>query len=79
MARKKKSVELAQADDPRADLHVFAGGPALGEMEAVRGQGQPGEDEIARRAYERFLARGGEHGHDQEDWYEAERSVRGEN
>ncbi len=30
---------------------------------------------IARRAYERFRMRGGEHGHDQDDWFEAEREV----
>jgi len=30
---------------------------------------------IARRAYERFRMRGGEHGHDQDDWLEAEREV----
>lgn len=33
-------------------------------------------DEIAHRAHERFQARGGEHGHDQEDWFEAEREIR---
>lgn len=44
---------------------------------------QPGEsqksetDRIARRAYERFQARGGEHGHDQEDWFAAEAELRG--
>jgi hypothetical protein len=32
-------------------------------------------DDIARRAYERFRARGEEHGHDQEDWFEAEREA----
>ncbi len=31
--------------------------------------------DIARRAYERFRARGEEHGHDQEDWFEAEREL----
>ena len=30
---------------------------------------------IAKRAYERFQTRGGEHGHDQEDWFEAEREL----
>ena len=29
-------------------------------------------DRIAARAYERFVARGGEHGHDVEDWLAAE-------
>lgn len=32
-------------------------------------------DSIARRAYDRFHARGGEHGRDQEDWLEAEREL----
>jgi hypothetical protein len=31
--------------------------------------------QIAARAYERFLARGGEHGHDVEDWLAAEAEV----
>ena len=33
-------------------------------------------ERIARRAYERFQERGGEHGRDQEDWFEAEREAR---
>jgi hypothetical protein len=40
---------------------------------------QPGNGElrtrISLRAYELFLARGGEHGRDLEDWLEAERQV----
>ncbi len=31
--------------------------------------------EIARRAFELFLARGGVHGHDLDDWFQAEREV----
>ena len=34
------------------------------------------EDEIARRAYDRYLARGREDGHDLEDWFHAEQEVR---
>ena len=30
---------------------------------------------IAQRAYEKFLARGGNHGDDQRDWFEAEREL----
>lgn len=33
------------------------------------------EREIALRAYELYEARGGEPGHDQEDWFEAERQL----
>jgi Protein of unknown function (DUF2934) len=32
-------------------------------------------ENIARRAYELFLARGGEHGHDVEDWLRAEGEI----
>lgn len=34
--------------------------------------------EIARRAYELYLARGGGDGRADEDWFQAEREVRGE-
>lgn len=34
------------------------------------------EHDIARRAYELFLARDGEHGHDLDDWLQAEREFR---
>ena len=30
---------------------------------------------IAERAFELFLARGGQHGHDLDDWLQAEREV----
>lgn len=40
--------------------------------EKVRWQMQPLQLAIARRAYELFEARGGEHGHDWEDWFQAE-------
>jgi hypothetical protein len=35
----------------------------------------PSEEEIARRAYEIFLRRGGDHGNDIEDWLQAEREL----
>ena len=34
------------------------------------------EHDIARRAYELYLARDGEHGHDLYDWLQAERELR---
>jgi hypothetical protein len=34
--------------------------------------------EVARRAYHRFVQRGGSHGHAFEDWLAAEAEVRGE-
>ncbi|MES1172595.1 MAG: DUF2934 domain-containing protein [Bacteroidota bacterium] len=35
----------------------------------------PSREDIARRAYEIFLERGSEHGHDQEHWTQAERDL----
>ena len=32
---------------------------------------------LARRAYDLYLARGCEHGHDVDDWLQAERELRG--
>ncbi len=36
----------------------------------------PTPEEIARRAYELFLARGGAHGQEQQDWFQAERELK---
>ncbi len=36
----------------------------------------PTYEEIAEAAYQRYLARGGQHGHDFEDWLDAERTLR---
>jgi hypothetical protein len=33
------------------------------------------QEDIAKRAYEIFIARGGEHGHHEEDWLRAEREL----
>jgi hypothetical protein len=41
--------------------------------DAVRGT----DIDIARRAYDLYKARGGEHGHDVEDWLQAERELIG--
>jgi Protein of unknown function (DUF2934) len=40
-------------------------------------QGRLSEDEIARRAYERYEARGREDGHALDDWLDAERDLSG--
>lgn len=45
--------------------------PKVVERTAIHG------DAIAAKAYELFVARGGEHGHDVEDWLAAEAELRG--
>jgi hypothetical protein len=37
---------------------------------------EPTHDEIARRAYQLYEERGGEHGRAWEDWFQAERELR---
>ena len=37
----------------------------------------PSDDDIRRRAYQRYLERGGNHGMDFEDWLTAERELKG--
>src|SRR5260221_5944388 len=37
---------------------------------------EPNDEEIRRRAYQRYLERGGGHGADFEDWLEAERGLK---
>jgi hypothetical protein len=36
----------------------------------------PSHEQIARRAYELFLARGGQNGSPEQDWFQAERELR---
>jgi hypothetical protein len=37
---------------------------------------EPTHAQIANRAFEIYVARGGEHGHDVSDWFEAERQLK---
>ena len=41
----------------------------------VNDHSAPADEEIAQRAYELYLARGGTDGHDLEDWLEARRQL----
>jgi hypothetical protein len=58
-------------DVERAPLRVI-GEPAPGSL----GGRQPTHDEIAQQAYAIFLANGSQHGHDQDDWLQAEQLLR---
>jgi Protein of unknown function (DUF2934) len=42
---------------------------------AMFGRREPSGEEIARRAYELYIQRGGEHGKDVEDWVRAEKEL----
>lgn len=50
--------------------------PTAAESTSTRLSSAPMPDQIAVRAYEIFIARGAQHGRDQEDWYQAENELR---
>jgi hypothetical protein len=60
----------------RQELH------AIPSQEAETGQAQvangPRDEEIRRRAYEIYLERGEEPGHELDDWFQAERELEDE-
>jgi Protein of unknown function (DUF2934) len=83
---KRNNTPRAQAEDtatvprppkPRRSTSTAGAPPsdALGVQDGVLGS-EPTDDDIRRRAYERYLERGGEHGMDFEDWLAAERDLR---
>jgi hypothetical protein len=43
---------------------------------AISNRHGPTQEQIARRAYELFLARGGTHGRHEDDWFQAERELK---
>ena len=62
--RKTKNIELVSPEDQAS--------VATENHRAIS------KDDVARRAYELFLARGQAEGHDVEDWFEAERQLEAE-
>ena len=60
----------ADVIDSAADMSVDA---SSSDSAASR---EPSFEEIAEMAYRRYLERGGEHGRDFEDWFEAEKRLR---
>lgn len=79
MARRRTMKERGDtATDTATAYPTEADAAGIEPQDAAEDMGADSrEDEIARRAYERYQQRGGEHGHDQADWYEAERELRG--
>lgn len=47
------------------------------ELKGTRGGKPATHEEVARRAFELYEARGWNHGHDQDDWLQAERELKG--
>jgi hypothetical protein len=49
--------------------------PSRRRSDSLPQRRHPITEAIAKRAYELFLARGGENGHDLDDWLQAEREL----
>ena len=60
----------------RKTNEVVATAPDRSPKALTEGAVDMTERDIAHRAYELYCARDGEHGHDVEDWLQAERELR---
>ncbi len=85
--RRRPGNGSAHADRSRRTAGRLAGGgqdlaesvsatATAADSDRLEGHVEPTWEDIARRAYFRFVERGGDPGHDQEDWLEAERELR---
>ncbi len=66
---------MATAKTVRAkNINKAEAGETLDDQTVSRNE--PAREEIERRAYELYLARGEVHGYDQADWLQAERELK---
>jgi Protein of unknown function (DUF2934) len=73
----RKTVKGEKTSAPKA-VKAGAGTAAAGVKAAVTwSAAAPTHEAIAKRSYELFLDRGGEHGHADEDWARAEAELLG--
>jgi len=74
-ATKKASLAAAPADLASVTrVEPIDSAPDMGGVSAASAY-QPGYDDIAQAAYQRYLRRGGSDGSDFDDWIEAERDL----
>jgi hypothetical protein len=64
MQQSRRHADQSRKRGPESSESSFTGNPG------------PGDDAVARRAYQHFEERGYEHGRDMDDWLEAERELR---
>jgi Protein of unknown function (DUF2934) len=84
---KKKTTRTRATTTPDAHVAEADGSPAVvrataNEMQTLSGGSAsdlPTFEQISEAAYHRYLQRGGQHGHDFDDWLDAERSLRSRN
>ena len=69
----RKTVKGEKTSAPKA----VKAGTGKTKASIAAGKAAPTYDEIAKRSYEIYLGRGGEHGHAEEDWARAEAELLG--
>lgn len=75
--RQDTAASTSTSQTGSATLEPSTNTPTNGELSGKNGETR--RDRIAQRAYELYLARGGRHGSDWDDWLAAEREVLGAN
>jgi hypothetical protein len=70
-------MERRRNEQPEAGRAIVAADDSSGTDRGGEGseQDSSSNERVARRAYQRFEERGGEHGRDIDDWLEAEREL----
>jgi hypothetical protein len=74
VAREQQTPREAPRQGDPLEREVIADEARI-EQPGVNEHTAPVDEEIALRAYELYLARGGAHGYDLEDWLEAQRQL----
>jgi hypothetical protein len=70
---------MSNTDESNSDWQgARAARESVDPARLVEGSVEPFDhaDEVTRRAYELYEQRGGEHGHDWDDWFRAEQELR---
>ena len=70
--RSRESIEQRGTDSEARSIAAGPADPTASQSMAAK----PTEDDIRRRAYDRYLERGGGHGMDFQDWLDAERELK---
>jgi len=73
----KAEAAAPAASKPAAKKSAAVKATAKSKVTPIRAASKVSRDEIAALAHRFWLERGGEHGHDAEDWLRAEQTLRG--
>ncbi len=75
-ASDRRRTEQPEAAAPEATPSTADDRATVAAALSAERRNGPTREQIARRAYEIYLTRGGTHGYDIEDWLQAERELR---